>query len=256
MILQIKIKKKSLHMSCEHCEAPEWSQLKKVLVFAGSNGEVWARGLTKTLAAQFYPSFCVKHLAVTEPSRPAQGRKRGRAYDAAVTRWVDTGKRAPSLDRLKDELAQRGWKTVRTQVPVGCRQLRLATRLDLVCEDREGRLVLLEIKTGYQHNWTVASAEKFLPPFQEIELTCRQISFMQLAFSQFLWHHNHQKTLPLAYLVHVQEQSICFEELPSVYLSHMDQAVAQLATSVHDNRQTRTKLLRKKRRKANPKKQK
>lgn len=240
-------------MSCEHCVAPEWNQQKKVLVF--HEGGVWARGLTKTLAAQFYPSFCVKHLAVTEPSRPAQGRKRGRAYDAAVTRWVDTGKKAPSLDRLKDELAQRGWKTVSTQVPVGCRQLRLATRLDLVCQDREGRLVLLEIKTGYQHNWTVASTEKFLPPFQDLELTCRQISFMQLAFSRYLWQHNHQKTLPLAYLVHVhQDQSISFEELPSVYVSHMDQALAQLVTSVNDNRQSRTKLLRQKRRKANPKK--
>ena len=55
----------------------------------------------------------------------------------------------PWLRPLVQALVQRRWQPARSEFVTRARALRMATRIDLICVDEEGRLVFIELKTGY-----------------------------------------------------------------------------------------------------------
>lgn len=48
-----------------------------------------------------------------------------------------------------DALESKGWTILATQVPVGNVDARLGTAVDIKCRDRDGRIILIELKCGY-----------------------------------------------------------------------------------------------------------
>jgi hypothetical protein len=55
----------------------------------------------------------------------------------------------PWLAPLVEALLARGWRPVRSEFVTCDPALDMATQIDLVCVDRAGRLILIELKTGY-----------------------------------------------------------------------------------------------------------
>lgn len=54
------------------------------------------------------------------------------------------------------------WQPVASQLLVGCQRLRLATRLDVLCRDRTGAYLVLELKVGYPH-WDMGTGWMLAP---------------------------------------------------------------------------------------------
>jgi len=55
------------------------------------------------------------------------------------------------VNRIFQSLLTVNLKPVSTQTIVGCSILKVATAVDLVCKDLQGRVVIVEIKTGFMH---------------------------------------------------------------------------------------------------------
>lgn len=125
-------------------------------------------GVHPTLHSLFYPNYSWLQARVrAEQASPKTARhqyygiKAGTQLDKAITKSIDefhrTG-RKPKLAKLSRTAAQfwklcdlKAWIPVASQVTVGCSTLRVATRIDAVCHDAQGHVILLEIKNGYSY---------------------------------------------------------------------------------------------------------
>ena len=116
----------------------------------------WSRGLTTVIRAVFAPTYRFKKLCRTTcPGglRLRAAKRRGRAIDEALARWVQTPTTYRSTLNEPDVLIRlftgHGWLPVDAQLVVAWPDARLATRIDLVLYD-PGRnmLVVVEMKSG------------------------------------------------------------------------------------------------------------
>lgn len=91
------------------------------------------------------------------------GSERGKKVDQQLTKWhrlkSDPKTRQSTLDKFRvkadrytnmvlDALESKGWTILSTQVPVGNVDARLGTAVDIRCRDRDGRIILIELKCG------------------------------------------------------------------------------------------------------------
>ena len=200
---------------CENsgqCESPTWDASNKTLIFPTSNR--FARGLTKTLAAQFSPNFSIREALRNQSTRRLKrgGKRQGNLTDKHLTSWANEGKAPKSgkdlyFDEIQKILNEKQWIPIAAQFPVGCEQVRLATKIDLLCKTMQGTLVVVELKCGFDTYFDVQTQGNMKQPFQDIPMSCRNMSYLQLSFTTFLFRHCHHRLSHYVYegsfLVHI-----------------------------------------------------
>jgi len=119
----------------------------------------------------------------------------------------------PELRCVQGVLQTRGWLPLGARVAVGCRKLRLATLLDLVCEDSQGRVVLLKLTSGFEDCYDAVGQGCFAAPMDTVEMSHRQIHFLHLVMSRWLFQHSahpfsHRPLHPQAYVLRVGARAV------------------------------------------------
>ncbi len=184
-------------MCDQPCLAPTWDEGKHVLFFP-SNG-TYARGLTNTLAADFMPNFSPSVAISATIPRPrkhgrSQGRSQGNLADKDMSLWANSGVRPPigkdpRFDRICDVIKSKRWIPIAAQFPVGCEDLRLATKIDLIVLDAFSRLILIELKCGFDDYFDVHNQGNMKYPFEHVPMSYRNKAYLQLAMTTYLFLH-------------------------------------------------------------------
>lgn len=177
------------------------AESKGCLTYAG----LWLRGLNVALQHAFYPDFSFLQLrrrvtpdtpAATFNGWPKDPKARGRSLDRLVTRLVylvrhegltlaqvlqeDTSvssRRARMIASFRRRcppafyqhyvpwLRDQGWVPLHSQYPVVWPEARVGTCIDLICEDADGRWVVVENKVGYWAFWSQYLSRHCAAPF-------------------------------------------------------------------------------------------
>jgi hypothetical protein len=159
------------------------------------DGHTFARGLTKTLAACFSPSLSVD-LALKGTSKVKQkksGTQIGMQLDLALSHWVQDptfSMDCPRFEAARRAILEQGWTPTQAQVAVGCSTLRLGTMVDIVCRDRNGDTVLVELKCGFDDYYEVANPGQMNYPFQDMALTFKNRHYVQILVTAWLYSHS------------------------------------------------------------------
>jgi hypothetical protein len=240
-----------------------WNEKEHVLMFEqkGDKFNPFARGLTKTLSAQFSPDFSISVAMkeITEKKHKKRGRFYGNQTDRNIVLWVTDGLlpkyRDERFDIIKKTLEVRKWIPIAAQIPVGCSHLRLATKIDFICQNEKKEIILIELKCGFDDYFNVHNQGFFQYPFQEVHISFRNKSFLQLLLTLFLFFHSkndwNQKSFGGAYICHVFESSPdnFFSELISLPFwtfccsEIMEQAILCLKQSKNQNKRKRSLLI-------------
>lgn len=215
-------------MSCSETCVVLWDEKEKVLKFPEKRGRgLFARGLTKALSAQFYPFFSIsavlKDLPCSKPKK--HGKKVGNRLDAQLETWANQGvtpkNPTPRFQVIQRALTEKRWIPLRSQLAVGCRKARLATKIDLICLDEAGRVVLVELKCGFDDYFDVQNQGCLEQPFDSVPVSYKNNAMLQLGFTLRLYHHTehpyHHRECAGAFVLHVYENSegdIVHEWLP------------------------------------------
>lgn len=230
------------------CEA-RWRPQERVIEL--NNGR-WARGLTKTLRATFCPDFSVSRalpVETTTTAPPRGGRQVGNRLDRAVDQWVRSGipPKNDYLSPLVTWCATHHWTPVASQVPVGCRALRLGTRVDLICQNADQQLILLELKTGYTNYLDSHHQGMMRGPWHMIPNSFRYQHYLQLWLTCWLFCHSapssfKNQALVDAYVVYVQPEDVKPFRLPHWLLRRhtaLQQTLDWLSANAEDTLQKR-----------------
>jgi len=199
-----------------------WDEKERVLTFpvAGSERKLFARGLTKTLSAQFSPEFSISLVlkALKTIKKKKHGRFRGNLADHQLSTWANEGvlpgfNMDPRFDYIRNVLVEQQWIPVSAQLPVGCLHLRLATKIDLLCRDSDGKIILVELKCGFDDYFDVHNQGFMNYPFQHIPTSFRNKAILQLMITTYFYFHTrhrfHQYPYGGSYLLHVFEAEDC-----------------------------------------------
>lgn len=242
-----------------------WEPSKKTLIFQPSGH--FARGLTKTLAAEFMPHYsfrlAINSLPVRKPKK--RGQYLGSLADRQLSKWANTGKlprgrRCKRFEVIRQALTEAELVPIYAQLPVGDEALRVATMVDLVCRDMEGRIVLVELKCGFDDYFHVPNQGHMLAPLQNVEASFRNKAWLQLWLTTEFYHHTahqfHQYTYASSYLLHVYENNTgvltyTLTELPAwVKALNLPAIKNHLQSSRHTNKRQRSRILANEQRKA------
>lgn len=187
-----------------------WNSEKRVLIFP--NGK-YARGLTKTLLADFSPEFSARKALQSLDTRKIKrnGRKIGCRMDELMEKYVTKGIHTPKDPKfcyITEVLKKNRWIPYKAQVPVGSEELRLATRVDLIVKDVFGTTILLEIKCGFDDYFTVANQGNMLYPYDTIPASCQNHAYLQLLFTEYMYLQSFEEPNGIqSYLLHVFENA-------------------------------------------------
>lgn len=162
------------------------------------------------------------------------GSERGKKVDQQVTKWhrlkSDPKTRPSTLDKFRlkadrytnmvlDALESKGWTILATQVPVGNVDARLGTAVDIKCRDRDGRIILIELKCGYNGvfdmRWPACKEWAWcVGNMRHLPANARTYSLIQMAWTWVL--HNRSASGPkanLAYVLHISDDGPAFHQL-------------------------------------------
>jgi len=209
-----KVRKPPTSVMCTGCPAPTWSEEHNVLIF--QPGNTYARGLTKTLIADFTPEFSatVALKGVSRIKAKKHGRKEGNLTDRHINQWASDGKLPPpghdlKFDYIHQVLKDRRWLPLAAQFAVGCSELRLATKIDLIVQDLLGVIRILEIKCGFDDYFDIENQGSMRYPWTHVPASFRNKAFLQLFMTEYLFRHSQHplrdKPYAGAYLLHVYE---------------------------------------------------
>lgn len=193
-----------------------WRADKRCLYFQGQA----ARGVTQVLQACFYPHYryrdAQKHNTRAPRSKTIVRAKRGSAL--AQGKWLDRDvgalcthlhksatanldlllktpedrfwrQRHPGLRPLCVWMQQHGWTPKKTQLCVGNPTLRLATRVDLVAEHKNGTLGIFELKYGFDDYYEESTGKNMLAPLYFCSDAPRWQHQLQLLLTKTLFQH-------------------------------------------------------------------
>lgn len=174
----------------------------------------WTRGITKCipqLSPEFSISVCLKGVKNGTIKSKNQGRKKGNDLDRELTLWTNERKKytepSEAFIKVKEMMEEKGLTPVRSQLPLGCHEINVGTRMDILCEDTKGGYVVLEIKRGYDDYFDVHNQGNFIKPLDDIPVSFRMKSFIQLLITCWLFEHTlhdlPEKPIHAAYVVHV-----------------------------------------------------
>lgn len=194
----------AIEMCSGHCGAPIWDEKNKVLLL----DKVYARGLTRTLLSDFTPEFSGMISLKEKSNEKSQeksnekpfkfpkkryGRKIGSMVDANLATWTATGvtpkNTDPRFNYICKILNEKRWIPLRAQFPVGCHELRLATKIDLIVTDVFHNIIILEIKCGFEGYFDTENQGTMKYPFQKVPTSCRNNAYLQLMISEYLFLH-------------------------------------------------------------------
>ena len=99
------------------------------------------------------------------------------------------GEGGEKLVELQRILKEREWTPMSSQMPLGCLDLRLGTMVDLMCSTKDGKLVIVEIKSGFDDYYDIQNQGNMMYPFEDVPQSCRNKHLLQLLFTTWLFFH-------------------------------------------------------------------
>ena len=161
------------------------------------DGHTYGRGLTKTLSSCFYPEFSISVTLKDVKKKPRKrGMHIGNMVDKQLTDWVETGKVRHPDKRfllLVQIITNMGWTPIKSQLALGCSTLRLGTRVDLICKTKSNKLVIVELKCGFDEYYDVGNQGNMSFPFQDVVATFRNKHYIQLWITCWLFKHSNHR---------------------------------------------------------------
>lgn len=162
------------------------------------------KGITDQIKRAFFPEEWDLYKVAGRSGNGAEGGKR---VDQELGEWTKLVQMESKPSTIRSHMEKwssstlqiialfrrNGWVPVDTQVVVGCTETRVATAIDIVAKHFEtGRLILLEIKTGYNGTFIEYDGCNMLSPFEDMTASPRHFAWIQLTWTWLLW----AKTFP------------------------------------------------------------
>jgi hypothetical protein len=120
------------------------------------------------------------------------------------------------------------WRPWKAQVPVCSWHTGLGTCIDLIAQQRDGSLVLIEIKTGYRGNFdqtvTKNGAElAFDYPLDSIPVSPLNYALLQALVSWYMYHETYDDRIKCTQLhvLHIQSDAVTLVGVPARYMNVM-----------------------------------
>jgi hypothetical protein len=133
--------------------APVFSEQHGCFQHAGRNFS----GLLPTLNRIFYPGFKRKRTRFRKrgpdaPPMPVVTKARGIRVHSQLQAWCEMGSKPRDglAKQIIESLTARNIRLIACEVPICDTENRVATAIDGIGEDEQGRVVVLEFKAGYQ----------------------------------------------------------------------------------------------------------
>lgn len=164
-------------------------------------------GAHKLLAKWFYPTWSyeksryskepeeqnTKH-KVSKRQTPEAAIGRGKKVDADLQYWTENGvlpEKAHACSRsLVRYFGRNKLKPFRAQRIVGIPNKRVATAIDLVLKDAEGKLVLVETKTSTNNAYfDKAGGQLLSAPLNDVPSSASSHALLQACFGKVCWEH-------------------------------------------------------------------
>jgi len=157
------------------------------------------RGITSIIKQTFFPPDWDLYKVAGRNGDGAEGGKRVDRELGEWTKLIQTeakpstirahmDKWSPSTLQIVDLFRRKQWIPVDAQVVVGCTTSRLATAIDIVARHFESnRLILIELKTGYDGTFVEYTGHNMLSPFSHLAATPRHFAWLQLTLTWMLW---------------------------------------------------------------------
>lgn len=201
-----------------------WDPEHRVLIFPQSNARqrgrsVFARGLTKTISAAFSPEFSISLVLKAVPviKTKKHGKRVGNMVDEQLNTWANSGLQPCNYAedgyfiQIRTAIEEQKWIPLCAQLPVGCVELRLATKLDLLCLDLKGRVIIVELKCGFDDYFDIHNQGCMMYPFQHVPTSFRHKAWLQLLLTTYLYFHTDHpyRNRPFggSYILHVYEKA-------------------------------------------------
>ena len=166
---------KIYHRAWDFIHSPRRKLMKKVgwgFHRLKDNGKwEYIEGLTKPLSSVFFP------LKISHPSGGAEtgGSERGREIDNDLERIINkrdlSGSFHPYTIRILKYLHGKKLRPFASQVLVSNVDLDIGTTLDILCVDKDGKIVNLQVKSGFDKNYDKPDGKMLSPFFSYKELT-------------------------------------------------------------------------------------
>lgn len=156
-------------------------------------------GITDKIKKAFFPDDWDLYKVAGRNGNGAEGGKRVDKELSEWTRLVQLESKpstirahmeqwSPSTMKIIELFRQKQWIPVDTQVVVGSTRSRIATAIDIVARHFEtNRLILIEVKTGYDGTFVEYNGHSMLAPFSHLAATPRNFAWLQLTGSWMLW---------------------------------------------------------------------
>lgn len=111
------------------------------------------KGVHKLLKKWYYRSYVFKKKEGTSKDTGAwRGRSRGRTVDHQISAWASgkkpKGRIHPYTNKMIKAFSMWGWTPICGQLVVSDDHAKVATAVDVVAADENGRLILIEVKCG------------------------------------------------------------------------------------------------------------
>jgi hypothetical protein len=187
-------------------------------------------GLLPSLRKTYYPQqkAPLRPRLKTTPRGTAKPPKRGRFYglmrgsdvhkEVADYIFLDRAmflKKHPSIHILTKQLMlyiteEMKWRPLRAEFDLYDQELRIGTSIDMIClNEQTGRLVLLELKTGYSDYWHLSDS-KLLGGMHKLSNSPCHLAVLQLLASTMLLlrHHTLKMDELELYVLRIDEQGI------------------------------------------------
>jgi hypothetical protein len=145
------------------------------------------QGLTAYTRDFFYPDYVFSASNVLGGhSGHADYYKRGRDVDLEIRRWIERGEVVshPYAKKFVAWVRHKSFVPVHAQFAVGDSKIR--TFIDVILQDKRGRHVVVEVKTGF-HGYHDASSGMMRKQFSFLTNSPRNQHLLQAAFSEQLY---------------------------------------------------------------------
>jgi hypothetical protein len=179
------------------------------------------RGCIHRLQQSFYPDFDIRYVRPKKRKRDAgvSGRDRGRRVDEEITALVNgtSGDNTDLHNYTKKWItATRHWKwtPVAAQLKIYDEDTQIATAIDCVCKDEEGKLIFVEVKTGFE-DYVDNSTHFMHTPLGNVRNTPQNQHFLQLLIMCIIMEKYYWTNEYSAFVVRIDEKGVRREALPS-----------------------------------------
>lgn len=181
------------------------------------------KGLHSLMEEKLFPNFrdtfdstpaqIAKSKSKAKGRRPCRGkdeaRKHGILVDRQIRQWVDISRRTRKTKAAQDKLDKFDestknlitaftqtwrWKPAYANGVVGIAEKKIATAFDLLCTNEKDELVLVEIKTGFDHYWALTNGQTLEPKeLSHIPSSAKTHAMIQAAMTARYYRKTHEE---------------------------------------------------------------